>query len=232
MAGGERGPGPAGGRGRAAAGRAGRRPARRSGSYWRCTSGRWWRSAWVSSGTSRTRKMPRRRLFFALFQGVASYRGDAAFRTWLFRIAVNLCLRWKAARRPTEPWDDERDAAIFASATPEAIALGRPRQMEALGHLPRRQRIIFLLKEWEGWSAAEDAGRWGATRCASGTNYRRPAAPWPSGGGRMPAKEKPDELPTRGAPGFRSPRCSPLPAAGECGRRSPAGLRRLPPAAQ
>ena len=29
--------------------------------------------------------------------------------------------------------------------------------MEALGHLPRRQRIIFLLKEWEGWSAAEIA---------------------------------------------------------------------------
>ena len=95
--------------------------------------------------------------FLRALQGVASFRGEAAFRTWLFRIAVNLCLRRKAARRPTEPWDDERDAATSASATPEAIALGRLRQMEALGHLPRRQRIIFLLKEWEGWSAAEIA---------------------------------------------------------------------------
>ena len=34
--------------------------------------------------------------FLRALQGVASYRGDAAFRTWLFRIAVNLCLRWKA----------------------------------------------------------------------------------------------------------------------------------------
>jgi RNA polymerase sigma-70 factor (ECF subfamily) len=95
--------------------------------------------------------------FLRALQGLASFRGEAGFRTWLFRIAVNLCLRWKAARRPTEPWDDERESTTSDSPTPEAIALGRLRRMEALGSLPRRQRVIFLLKEWEGWSAAEIA---------------------------------------------------------------------------
>jgi DNA-directed RNA polymerase specialized sigma24 family protein len=33
---------------------------------------------------------------------------QAAFRTWLFRIALNLCLDWKRDHRPTEPWDEEK----------------------------------------------------------------------------------------------------------------------------
>src|SRR3954447_21982165 len=41
-------------------------------------------------------------------RGLSSFRGEAAFRSWLFQIAVNLCLRWKSQRRPTEVWDEER----------------------------------------------------------------------------------------------------------------------------
>jgi RNA polymerase sigma-70 factor (ECF subfamily) len=95
--------------------------------------------------------------FLRALQGLAGFRGEAGFRTWLFRIAVNLCLRWKAARRPTEPWDEERESTTSSSPPPEAIVLDRLRRMEALGSLPRRQRVIFLLKEWEGWSAVEIA---------------------------------------------------------------------------
>jgi RNA polymerase sigma factor (sigma-70 family) len=93
--------------------------------------------------------------FLRALQGLAGFRGEATLRTWLFRIAVNICLRWKAARHPTEPWDEERAPTSSASTTPEAMALDRLRRLEALSHLPRRQRVIFLLKEWEGWSAAE-----------------------------------------------------------------------------
>jgi RNA polymerase sigma-70 factor (ECF subfamily) len=119
--------------------------------------------------------------FLRALQGLPSFRGEASFRTWLFRIATNICLRWKAKRARTEPWDDDQDAAVDASATPEAIALDRLRRMEALGSLPRRQRVIFLLKAREGWSAAEIAQvmGWNEKRVRNElSNARRTLAEW------------------------------------------------------
>ena len=70
--------------------------------------------------------------------------------------ALNLCLDWKRDHRPTEPWDEE---ALVpgggAPASPETIALRRLQIVEALGALPPERRAILLLKEREGWSAAE-----------------------------------------------------------------------------
>jgi RNA polymerase sigma-70 factor (ECF subfamily) len=81
---------------------------------------------------------------------------QATLRTWLFRIALNICLDWKRDRRPTEPWDEEALApAVGGPASPETIALRRLEIIEALGALPPERRAILLLKELEGWSAAE-----------------------------------------------------------------------------
>jgi len=81
---------------------------------------------------------------------------QAAFRTWLFRIALNLCLDWKRNHRPTESWDEEALVPnVGAPAAPEAIALRRLQIVEALGMLPPERRAILLLKELEGWSAAD-----------------------------------------------------------------------------
>jgi RNA polymerase sigma-70 factor, ECF subfamily len=81
---------------------------------------------------------------------------QATFRTWLFRIALNLCLDWKRDRRPTEPWNE--DSPTFASETetsPETLALRRLQVIEALDGLPPHRRAVLLLKELEGWTAAE-----------------------------------------------------------------------------
>jgi RNA polymerase sigma-70 factor (ECF subfamily) len=94
--------------------------------------------------------------FLRALHGLARFRGEAAFRSWLFRIAINVCLRWKAGRHPTELWDEER-ASGSSFASPEGIALGRLQVMEALSCLAPRHRTILLLKEREGWSAAEIA---------------------------------------------------------------------------
>jgi RNA polymerase sigma-70 factor (ECF subfamily) len=104
--------------------------------------------------------------FLRALRALASFRGDAAFRTWLFRIAVNVCLRWKAGRHPTELWVEEQVAALPDTASPEAIALGHLRVMEALNSLPPERRAILLLKEREGWSVAEIAltMRWNEKR--------------------------------------------------------------------
>ncbi len=43
--------------------------------------------------------------FLRALRALSSFRGDSAFRSWLIRIALNLCFCWKLARRPTEPWE-------------------------------------------------------------------------------------------------------------------------------
>jgi RNA polymerase sigma-70 factor (ECF subfamily) len=103
--------------------------------------------------------------FLRALDGLAGFRGEAAFRTWLFRIAVNTCLRWKAERRPMEAWEEEL-ATASGAPSPESIAVGHLRLLEALGSLPPRHRVILLLKEWEGWSVVEIARamRWNPIR--------------------------------------------------------------------
>jgi RNA polymerase sigma-70 factor, ECF subfamily len=104
--------------------------------------------------------------FLRALDALTGFRGDAAFRTWLFRIAVNICLRWKATRRPAEAWQEDERAMPSGAPSPESIAVGHLRLLEALGSLPPRHRVILLLKEWEGWSVAEIAGamRWNPIR--------------------------------------------------------------------
>jgi RNA polymerase sigma-70 factor, ECF subfamily len=93
--------------------------------------------------------------FLRALRALPRFRGEAAFGTWLFRIAVNVCLKWKASRRPTEPWSEEQSGTSTDTATPEMIALRHLEVVEALAGLPRRSRIILVLKVLEGWSVSE-----------------------------------------------------------------------------
>jgi RNA polymerase sigma-70 factor (ECF subfamily) len=95
--------------------------------------------------------------FLRALRALPSFRGEAAFRTWLFRIAVNVCLSWKSSRRSTVLWDEEQAPTLPHTASPEATALRRLQIREALSHLLPRQRALLLLKEREGWSVAEIA---------------------------------------------------------------------------
>jgi RNA polymerase sigma-70 factor (ECF subfamily) len=119
--------------------------------------------------------------FLRALRALPRFRGDAAFRTWLFRIAINVCLKWKAARPPTAPWDEEEASLPEDAASPEADALRRLRVMEALAGLTARQRAVLLLKELEGWSMAEIAAqlRWNEKRVDNELyKARRALADW------------------------------------------------------
>jgi RNA polymerase sigma-70 factor (ECF subfamily) len=99
--------------------------------------------------------------FLRALRALPGFRGDATVRTWLCRIAVNVCRNWRRDHRPTEPWDEERTNLAPEAVSPEALAVRHLRILEALNILRPSQRAVLLLKEREGWSMAEIAAALG-----------------------------------------------------------------------
>lgn len=82
----------------------------------------------------------------------------AAFRTWLYRIVVNLCLD-RGRRKPFAPLEDAGDPSDPA---PDALALLEQQETArrvaaAIEALPDRQRAALVLSYYEGLSNAEAA---------------------------------------------------------------------------
>jgi RNA polymerase sigma-70 factor (ECF subfamily) len=86
------------------------------------------------------------------------WRPTAAFRTWFYRVLVNLCLNAKR-RAPFAPLDDlpePADPGPSALASIEARESDR-RLAAAIAELPARQRAAIVLTYREGLGNAETA---------------------------------------------------------------------------
>jgi RNA polymerase sigma-70 factor (ECF subfamily) len=104
--------------------------------------------------------------FLQVFRTVGSFRGDAAFSTWLYRVAVNTVLMKLRRRKspPTVSLDEpvnpespslQRD---FGKNDPHLSGLiDRIALRRALGDLPEGCRRIFALHEVEGYQHHEIA---------------------------------------------------------------------------
>ncbi len=114
-------------------------------------------------------------VFLKVYRNLASYRGDAAFTTWLHRLTLNLAFDWLRARKrrplqvPLSPPTDqeERPALELASndAGPEELALreDRKRQLrEAIDQLPPDYREVVVLHHIHHLSYQQIAERTGA----------------------------------------------------------------------
>lgn len=116
--------------------------------------------------------------FIKAYRALPAFRGDSAFYTWLYRIAINTAKNAIVSnrRRPTELDFDTRDAEQFErhaqlseGDTPEGIVLTneiRAAVEEAIAHLPEDLRTAIVLRELEGLSYEEIAA---AMECPVGT---------------------------------------------------------------
>jgi RNA polymerase sigma-70 factor (ECF subfamily) len=94
-------------------------------------------------------------IFVRVLARIGSFRGTAAFSTWLYRVATNECLR-HLGRRPRKhgPLTEE---PIYGGAGPDHALEQADLLARALGSLDDRLRTVFLLREAEGLSYAEIA---------------------------------------------------------------------------
>ena len=104
-------------------------------------------------------------VFFAAWQSLPSFRGDAQFSTWLYRIAYNCCLKQLELRK--------RDQAMQLAMQTEQILEhssvderahseldARDRQLlvhEQLSNLPAKYRIVLVLRHLQEMTYEEMA---------------------------------------------------------------------------
>lgn len=104
-------------------------------------------------------------VFIRAFRSINSFRGDSAFYTWLFRIAINHAksyLQKNKARKASQEneYTDSVQTKIFNMESPENL-LSRSQLAEgienALSAMPAELSVALMLREFDGLSYDEIA---------------------------------------------------------------------------
>jgi len=91
-------------------------------------------------------------VFVKAYRSLPKFRGTSAFSTWLYRIAVNACLSFKAARKNrADEWDEDHDIEATGPSAEEALdsRLNAATLRKALETLPEKQRVTVIMKVLE-----------------------------------------------------------------------------------
>ena len=103
-------------------------------------------------------------VFLRAYRALGKFRGDSAFSTWLYRIAVNTCLNFRSSRKIqgeelSDNLTDSRRGALEEIEREERAQHVR----EAIRHLPEKQRATLILRMYHDLSMDEIAGVMGSS---------------------------------------------------------------------
>jgi RNA polymerase sigma-70 factor (ECF subfamily) len=104
-------------------------------------------------------------VWIRVWANIKTFRGESAFSTWLYRIAVNTCLGALRKKRTREAREIAEEMAYLprtsgADSDPEEATLGSERRNEiwaALRHVRAEHGAALILRHMEGLSYAEVA---------------------------------------------------------------------------
>lgn len=121
--------------------------------------------------------------FLHALRGLSTFRGDATFRTWLHRIAVNAFLNGRRQHRQTVSIDtldhlmlNLRDGWQRRIPTPEELVSNREVQArlgQAITQLRPEYRVVLLLRDREGYRTQEVANMLGLSITAVKSRLHR-----------------------------------------------------------
>lgn len=107
--------------------------------------------------------------FIKAYRAIGNFRGDSAFYTWLYRIAINTAKNWLVAQKRRPPASDidavdaeqyDMDSRLKEKGTPENELLREEIKQtvySTIAELPDDLRTAIMLREMEGMSYEEIA---------------------------------------------------------------------------
>jgi len=109
-------------------------------------------------------------VFIRVYRGLKNFQFKSEFSTWLFRITTNVCLTYKTRKLSstfvsineednqgdliTEIRDDSWESSPYQAASCSDTQV---RINEALEEIPAKQKMVFVLKHFEGYKIREIA---------------------------------------------------------------------------
>jgi len=104
-------------------------------------------------------------VWIRVWANIKNFRGESAFSTWLYRIAMNTCLGALRKKRTREARELHEETAYLpetpvSTSNPEEAALGSERRNEiwaALRHVRAEHGAALVLRHMEGLSYGEVA---------------------------------------------------------------------------
>ena len=111
-------------------------------------------------------------VFIRVYRGLARFRAESRFSTWLYRITVNACLNWVASRARGS---EELPADLVDPSPSAAELLGREQRAaivrRGIERLPDRQRMTLVLRVYEELSHKEIAALMDCTVGTAKANF-------------------------------------------------------------
>jgi RNA polymerase sigma-70 factor, ECF subfamily len=112
--------------------------------------------------------------FIRAYRGLKGFKGEASLSTWLYRIAVNVCLNKAALKTPRPEPLEARDRIDPAAERPELALLRSERASQvraAIARLPEKQRATLILRVYHELRHDEIAGILGSSVAAVKANF-------------------------------------------------------------
>jgi RNA polymerase sigma-70 factor (ECF subfamily) len=117
-------------------------------------------------------------VFVRAYRGLKTFKAQASLGTWLYRIAVNVCLNKVSVKTRSEPLDallaanDERVASREETAADALLRGERAAQVRAaIARLPKKQRATLVLRVYHDLPHEQIAGILGSSVGAVKANF-------------------------------------------------------------